>query len=151
MGSDLFMFILGVCAASWWYKRSAERERRREAYYAHFYGTHATRSAPNANTGDNQQQLRSHQPFPLPPHQGWDADRTRFMDSMVDLSEATLDTLLVTFQIMKNKLVETKARREEFLPPPTQQYVVAPQPEAAPMAPFQSAQSTVEVKATKTD
>ncbi|KAL0953608.1 hypothetical protein HGRIS_004816 [Hohenbuehelia grisea] len=130
MGGGIFWFVAGVGAAHWWSKWHTDRDRRREAYYAHYYGASpAAQTAPGVPA--------QHYPLP-PPHQdAWDADRRRFMNSMADLSEATLDTLLVTAQAMRNKLAESRTRRDGYLSPVAQPHTVPQQPEVhVPQSPL---------------
>ncbi|KZT10082.1 uncharacterized protein LAESUDRAFT_810363 [Laetiporus sulphureus 93-53] len=110
-----------------------ERRRGWGGWHHHHDGPWGRKDAPAAGpTQDAQQATLPAQSPPLiqPPHvppppmpsDRWDEDRQRIQalgkqatDTISELSEATLDSVLATVQNLKMKLAENRAQREEHM------------------------------------
>ncbi|KAL0947872.1 hypothetical protein HGRIS_010507 [Hohenbuehelia grisea] len=85
MGEGILFFIAGAGAATW--KCHAERKRRREGYAPDSAPHQAAPSAPLVS-GQKQRP-------PLPPSEptGWEADRTRLVNSTLAKNRAARETV----------------------------------------------------------
>ncbi|KAK7051216.1 hypothetical protein VNI00_004716 [Paramarasmius palmivorus] len=110
MSPRLFWFFIGAGAATWWHKHHqysvfSECHRRRTDYHI---GTGASN-----DTSQAAGQASS--------HQDWAEERARIRevsrqvgDTVTEISEATLDTLLASVQAMKDRLAQNRLERERF-------------------------------------
>jgi len=125
--SRIVWFFLGAATATWWIKH-------KEIHGS--WSTHCIRvpilpssmpSGPEAPSSWSPRNIpRSINNIPSAGHQGqsqpWDEEKERVMavgqqagDKLAELSEATLDTVLTTVEMLKTKLAEHRAERDKQL------------------------------------
>jgi len=111
--SRIFWFLIGAGAATWWHHSSALRDHRAQYFPCIMNPPRSTsdvppRQAPSGSTWDNHQR-------------DWEQDRERLKqlqkragETVADLSESTLDSIVAGAESLKAKLAELRAERERL-------------------------------------
>ncbi|ESK83494.1 hypothetical protein Moror_4879 [Moniliophthora roreri MCA 2997] len=113
MSPRLLWFFIGAGAATWWHHHHHQNSTFSGCHRRGIdYGVGArTHNDTQGSAGDAQ----THQ------QQEWAEERARIRevsrqvgDTVTEISEATLDTLLASVQVMKDRLAQRRLERERF-------------------------------------
>ncbi|KAN0088484.1 hypothetical protein V8E55_005541 [Tylopilus felleus] len=122
--SRIFWFFIGAGVATWWHHSSIMRDHRAQ-YYPCVMRRRVQDAPSDTPSQDAAQPNSSWGPDRTPTgwyqQRDWEQDRERLKqlqkragETVVDLSESTLDSIVAGAETLKAKLAELRAERERF-------------------------------------
>ncbi|KAF8143900.1 hypothetical protein K438DRAFT_1875131 [Mycena galopus ATCC 62051] len=128
MSPPFLWLLIGAGVGSWWTAHKRFNRDNADCYQA-FYGHHRSlqgspSAVPNPNSLSQKAPLNSSEPgtadYPTAYNRDWEQERARVRqfsrsaeDTVVELSEVTLNTILQATEALKAKMGEHRALREE--------------------------------------
>jgi len=116
--SRIFWFFIGAGVATWWHHSSAMRDHRAQ-YFPCVMGPHRRVQDPPSEEAAPWKSDRT--PTGWQQQRDWEQDRERLKrlqkragETVVDLSESTLDSIVAGAESLKAKLAELRAERERL-------------------------------------